>query len=309
MFLVVFCPMPLLAAEPVVSADFTTGEMKGIKSLDWRIDGSTTYYDAKLDRLTDGVPGEQRRDEYPGNPAGHNRGVLLESQTCNNLLDSSFENGLAPWQVAALDVHILEGGFHGAKLAALQGTGEIFQRLQGLITTGGEQANCGSFSVYVQSDAEQVQKLLHPFVCLVDGDKRGPNLVWDVQYLQRSDSKWTRLVAYFAIPGDLGATLTYEAGLAVTGANGLRLDAAQLEVRGGTRERYVSGYVPTGQERRARANEHADLTLQSPFDTRQGTLAVWYYETNPDPWLGALVQLPWSAGKGLELGGISALVG
>lgn len=304
---------PAAPKEPVVIADFTSGENKGIGSIVWKTDGVTTYYDAKTDRLADGAHGQARPGEFPGHPNGKNRGVLLESTAYNNLLNSSFENELASWNIASLVAAVTDGGLHGQKAAVLNGSGEIYQRLNGLTPTGKTISGC--LSIYFQGDEQEIGKVIQPFVYVLEDGKRVRNLVWNIRYFRQPGSRWTRMAAYFSIPGgDFDEKFIYEAGLAVTGARELKMDAAQMEARGAAnspREKgtWISSYIPTLAKRRGRANEYGELKLSETLDLRQGTMTVWWHGVNPTPYILTLLRAPADPVKNVQLGGKFAVLG
>ncbi len=260
--------------SPEVVLSFTTGKRKNITKTKYKRKGIATFYDSKNEKLINASPNHPRYEVYPNNPAGQNRGILLESAAANFALNSSFERDLkSTWQAdGKLKTKKTDKAIHGNNAINLTGSGTLLQTVKA--ASPFPKSLYGCISGYFCGDEKSLSRI-RPVIYAIENGKRGGNLVKKFRWVKYPGCKWRRLAAVFKAPAE---NLTYVAGFSFKDADNVLMDAVQAEIANCPWR--VSSYIPTGDAPETRGKDYFQVYTKD-FSIKKGSLLIWYKCNNP----------------------------
>ena len=240
---------------------------------------TATRFDEGSGKLVD-VPAHQVRFERRGGkPWGSATGVLIEGPAGNLFRNSSFEAGLAHWSAKGGDAvsAVADAAIHGDGGLVFSRRGTILQEAGVLLEPGADGKKVfAALSIYARRTTtgpagQRIEQVVQPVARTAEGGNR----IRDPRVVALGRTGWVRVSGRFeaTLPGE-----EWKCGFEIQ-APGIRVDAAQLET---TRTASaVSSFIPTGDEPARREVEDLVYPASGRLRPGGGTLALWYYMTNP----------------------------
>ena len=258
------------SAKPVICVPFASSLEAEGTSLSFGRKSEATYFDIKSTRIVTVPAGEPRFVPAPPKPWGAARGLLLEVQATNLLLNSSFEGEPAPWRFTGKVEKAKDAGIHGDCALSVTGRATLTHKPISLKTPPSH--NQYILSIYVRRrDGGTMSKNEVQCVAESENDKNP----WTRQYPceRLGDGPWYRFCSTFRTTG-FGAT-PYSCSFKFARGEYIA-DGAQLEYEY-ARSGGPSSYVPSIEGSAKRSPEILCCSAKELFPSANWSCSFWSY--------------------------------
>lgn len=260
--------------KPTISLSFNQGMHDGVTKTVFKREGIATVLDRTLDRLVNVPENKPRYENWPGNPKGLNRGILLETESTNYLLNSSFEDKLINWQTEeGLQLKPVSNSvLHGQNALHISGSGVLSQIIKLKDLKRNYQYAC--LTGYFKGSAEDIKKIRLGAYGITQ-EELSPNLGKEFRIISIPGSNWVRFAMAFRLPNPNGQ---YKLVFMVKDIKELIIDACQFEISNFPWR--ASSYIPTLGNAATRGKDYFAVKTGS-FPIAKGTVTIWYKSNNP----------------------------
>jgi hypothetical protein len=316
-----FCPGAAHTQQQLVNiplhGDINAGS-RGVSKMSFVRRSTACFYSPEEDRIVEVKPNIPRQISIEGHPSGDGRGVLFENYAENTLLNSSFEMAKPDAHWAAEGLKTSDTAIHGShslevteKKALLRSTAAVpltpigahyfTPTFTAYIYTPDGKSPAGRVRPAVWAAVETGPKEAEIFTSYFAHKKYAP-----YEFQKVGSGNWWRMLARI-LEKEYG--LSYYFGLEFTGAEGIKVDALQMEKN--SLPWTASSYIPTLDKPGIRQTDVL-MVKGEKFDvSKGGSISLWIRVTNPGGRVGNLLQHPASSaaenrifiyGQGVQIG-------